>query len=168
MATSHDAEASAKFGAGLEVPQGHVQHADSREEKAAPIQLTKCREDEDEARGVNTKEDADNRYRVNTKEDADNRGGMNKEEDADNGGGEEKEEVADNSRDGDTEAEEDCIQLREQEEGNQREEHNREPWRPTAGNTTSKNISRPLGERQCKGAGHIPGGMWPHQVQSMD
>ncbi|KAJ1118637.1 hypothetical protein NDU88_006826 [Pleurodeles waltl] len=83
---------------------------------------------------------------------------MNKEEDVDNEGGAEKEGDTDNSRDGDAEANEDCIQLSEQKEGNRRDEHNGEPWRPTAVNTTLEHISRPLGERRCIEASHVPGG----------
>ncbi|KAJ1091227.1 hypothetical protein NDU88_004354 [Pleurodeles waltl] len=74
------------------------------------------------------------------------RGGWNKEEDADNGGGVEMEGDAGNNREGSAEAEEDCIHPREQEEGNRREEHNRELWHLMASNTTSDHISSPLGE----------------------
>ncbi|KAJ1091904.1 hypothetical protein NDU88_005018 [Pleurodeles waltl] len=119
---------------------GTSQHADSGEEEA-PLQITKRRED------------------------ADNEGGADKEEDVDNEGGAEKEGDADNSRVGDAEAEEACIQLSEQKEGNRRGKHSGEPWRSVAGNTTSEHISRLLGERRCEGAGHVPGEAWPYQVR---
>ncbi|KAJ1163814.1 hypothetical protein NDU88_004266 [Pleurodeles waltl] len=136
--------------------RGTSQHANFGEEEAAPLQITKRWEDADKARSMNTMEDADNGGGMNKKEDANNRGGANKEEDADNGGSTGKEGDADNNRVGDAEAEEDCVQPREKEEGNQREEHNREPWRPTAGNTTSEHILRPLGKRRCEGTCHVP------------